>query len=244
MFNMILAMSENALNEDTVSDHGPSDHSPSEHGPTAGPAGGPATGRGTRRASARDIAVIAVFAAITAALGLLPAVYVPLSPTPITAQTFGVILAGAVIGGRRAAASQGLFLALAAIGLPILAGGRGGIGVFVGPTVGFLIAFPIVAGLIGWATEWVGAPYRIVPGLVINAAFGIGIMYLLGWAGMMATTHLGPWAALIALSPFLIGDALKVVLATITARGVHASYPGLLRRRGLSPAPGAAPDPA
>lgn len=193
-----------------------------------------------RRTPARDVAIIAVFAAITAALGLLPAIYLPVSPVPITAQTFGVILAGAVVGGRRAAVSQLLFLALVALGLPLLAGGRGGIGVFVSPTVGFLIAFPIVAGLIGWATERVGAPYRLFPGLVVNTAFGIGIMYLFGWVGMMATTHLAPWAAIVALAPFLIGDALKVVIATFTAKGVHASYPGLLRSRTAATAAGPA----
>ncbi len=189
-----------------------------------------------RRTSARDVAIIAVFAAITAALGLLPAVYLPISPVPVTAQTFGVILAGAVIGGRRAAASQLLFLALVALGLPLLAGGRGGIGVFVSPTVGFLIAFPVVAGLIGWTTERVGAPYRLVAGLVVNTAFGIGVMYLFGWVGLMTATHLAPWAAVVALAPFLIGDSVKVVVATVTARGVHASYPGLLRRR-TAPSP-------
>lgn len=205
--------------------------------------GGPVS-RGTGgRAGARDMAIIAVFAAITAALGLLPAIYLPISPVPITAQTFGVILAGAIIGGRRAAASQLLYLALAAIGLPILAGGHGGIGAFVGPTIGFLVAFPVVAGLIGWATERVGAPYRLVAGLVINAVFGIGVMYLLGWAGLMGVTHLGPVPAIVALAPFLVGDAIKVVLATVTAKGVHASYPGLLPRRGVRVAP-AAGDPA
>lgn len=199
------------------------------------------SGRRAARYGARDIAVIAVFAAITAALGLLPAIYLPISPVPITAQTFGVILAGAVIGGRRAAASQLLFLALVAIGLPILAGGRGGIGVFASPTVGFLIAFPVVAGLIGWATQRVGAPYRVVPGLIVNTAFGIGIMYVFGWAGLLAATHLGPGAAVVALAPFLIGDAVKVVLATLTAKGVHASYPGLLFPRSTRRA---ATDPA
>ena len=185
----------------------------------------------SRRTPARDVAVIAVFAAITATLGLLPAIYVPISPVPITAQTFGVILAGAVVGGRRAAASQVLFLALVALGLPLLAGGRGGIGVFVSPTMGFLLGFPVVAGLIGWATERLGSPYRVFPGLVINTAFGIGVLYLLGWAGMIWSTRLAPWAAIVALAPFLIGDAIKVVIATLTARGVHASYPGLLRPR-------------
>lgn len=232
MFNMLLPVTDNTVSDNTVTEGSP-DRAPAT--------GAVMTAPRARRFEARDIAVIAVFAAITAALGLLPAIYLPISPVPITAQTFGVILAGAVIGGRRAFASQVLFLALVAIGLPILAGGRGGIGVFASPTVGFLVAFPIAAGLIGWATQALGAPYRIVPGLVINTGFGIGLTYLFGWTGMLATTHLGPRAAFVALAPFLIGDAVKVVLATATARGVHASYPGLLSRGRPR---GAASDPA
>ena len=72
----------------------------------------------------RDLAYIALFAAITAVLGLLPAVPVPAVPVPITAQTLGVMLAGAVLGARRGFLALLLFLALVAIGLPLLAGGR------------------------------------------------------------------------------------------------------------------------
>lgn len=180
------------------------------------------------RTPARDLALIAVFAGVTAALGLIPAFYTPLSPAPITAQSFGIILAGAIIGGRRALLSQALFLALVALGLPLLAGGRGGIGVFASPTVGFLVGYVVVAGLIGWATFRKGAPYSVVWGLLINFLGGMVVMYTFGLIGMMAVAQLSLPAAVVANLPYLPGDLVKVVAATLIAKGVHAAYPGLL----------------
>ena len=184
------------------------------------------------RTPARDLALIAVFAGITAALGLIPAFYTPFSPVPITAQSFGIILAGAVIGGRRALASQALFLALVALGLPLLAGGRGGIGVFASPTVGFLVGWVICAGLIGWLTFRKGAPYSVAWGLVINLVIGMGLLYTFGVIGMMAVAKLSLPAAIAANLPYLPADLVKVVAATLIAKGVHAAYPGLLPWRG------------
>lgn len=185
----------------------------------------------SRSITARDLATIAVFAALTAALGLLPPLYTPFSPAPITAQSFGVILAGAVLGGRRGGLSQTLFIALVALGLPLLAGGRGGIGVFLSPTVGFLIGYAVVPFLIGWLTERVGAPYRIGLGLAINALFGIVVLYLFGMVGMMVVSQMSLGQAALAMSLFIVGDTIKVVLATFVAKAVHRSYPGLLPQR-------------
>ncbi len=83
---------------------------------------------------------ICLFAAIIAVLGLLPAI--PLAGgVPITAQTLGVMLAGVILGGRQGALAVLLFLFVVALGAPLLAGGRGGLGVFFGPSVGFLIGW-------------------------------------------------------------------------------------------------------
>ena len=172
--------------------------------------------------------MFAVFAGVTAALGLIPPIYLPLAPVPITAQSLGPILAGAVLGGRRGAASQLLFLALVALGLPLLAGGRGGIGVFAGPTVGFLLGWVVVALVVGALTWRKGAPYRVWFGIVANTLGGIVVLYPLGIVGMVMMADLSWRAALVANIPFLVGDALKVVAAAFIAKGVHASYPGLL----------------
>lgn len=183
------------------------------------------------RNTARDLALIAIFAGIIAALGLIPAIYVPVSPVPITAQSLGCMLAGSVIGGRRGGLAALLFLALVALGLPLLAGGRGGIGVFMGPTVGFLAGYVVVTWLIGLLTYRAGAPYRVGVGLAINIAGGLVVMYLFGIAGMVVRTQMTPQAALVANLPFFPGDLVKAVLATFVAKGVHAAYPGLLPSR-------------
>ena len=181
------------------------------------------------RIQARDLALIAVFAAVTAALGLIPPI--PVGPVPITAQTLGVMLAGAILGGRRGFASQLLLLVLVAIGLPLLSGGRGGIGVFAGASVGFLIGWPIVAGVMGWLTYRVGAPYSLWKGIVINIIGGMVLLYAIGIPGMMLRAGLGFGAAVAANAPFLIGDTIKAVLAAVVAKGVHAAYPRLLPTR-------------
>lgn len=182
------------------------------------------------RWTARDLALVATFAAVEAALGLVPAVSLPV-PVPITAQSLGVMLAGSVLGARRGFGALLLFLALVAVGLPLLAGGRGGLGVFAGPSVGFLVGFPVGAAVIGWLVERGGPSYHLVWGLVANLVGGIVVMYALGTAGLVLAAHLSVAAALAANGWYVVGDLVKVVVAALVARGVHAAYPGLLARR-------------
>ena len=85
------------------------------------------------RSTSRDLALIATFTGVVAALGLVPLFTPPGFPVPITAQSLGVMLAGAILGARRGFCSLLLFLVLVAVGLPLLAGRRGGLGVFAGP---------------------------------------------------------------------------------------------------------------
>ncbi|MGI5950910.1 MAG: biotin transporter BioY [Brooklawnia sp.] len=181
---------------------------------------------------ARDLALIAVFAGVTAALGLIPPLYLPISPVPITAQSLGPILAGAVLGGRRGGASQLLFLALVGLGLPLLAGGRGGLAPFVGPTWGFLVGWPIIAALIGWATSrFIGSPYVAWLGVAVNMVGGMLVLYAIGIPGMMLVAQLSLGQAILANAPYLVGDIIKCVIAALVAKGVHASVPGLLPDR-------------
>ncbi len=182
------------------------------------------------RSSSRDLALVATFAGVVAALGVVPAFTPPGFTVPITAQSLGVMLAGSVLGARRGALSLLLFLALVAAGLPLLAGGRGGLGVFVGTSVGFLVAFPVSAWVIGWISERAGTPYRLHWGLVANVVGGIVVMYLFGVVGLAAVLDLSLVAAATTLWVYVPGDAVKVVVAALVARGVHAAYPGLLTR--------------
>lgn len=188
---------------------------------------------GSRRArfTSRDLALVAVFVGIMAALGLVPAFYPFGLSVPITAQSLGVMLAGAVLGARRGALSMVVFLALVAVGLPLLAGQVGGLGVFFTPRVGFLIGFPVAAYVVGLLTERGAPPYVLHRGIVANAIGGVGVLYVFGIAGIMAVGQVGIDAAATPLLVFLPGDAVKVVVAALVARGVHAGYPGLLTGR-------------
>ena len=77
----------------------------------------------------RNVTMIALFAALIAVLGLIPKFDLA-SGVPITAQSLGVMLCGTVLGARKGALTVLLFLLLVALGLPLLAGGRGGLGLF------------------------------------------------------------------------------------------------------------------
>ncbi|HEX6249361.1 MAG TPA: biotin transporter BioY [Nocardioidaceae bacterium] len=183
------------------------------------------------RHPARDLALIAVFAGIIAALGLLP----PLTPfgaaVPITAQTLGVMLAGGILGARRGALSVMLLLALVAIGLPLLAGGRGGLGVFFGPSVGYLVGWVLGAFVVGWLTERGGAPYRLSWGLVANLVGGVLVVYAVGIPAVALIADVPITVATAQSALYVPGDLVKVVIAALVARGVHQAYPGLIRAR-------------
>lgn len=182
------------------------------------------------RTSSRDLALIATFAGVVAALGIVPAFTPPGFAVPITAQSLGVMLAGAVLGARRGALSLVLFLALVAAGLPLLAGGRGGLGVFAGASVGFLLAWPVAAWVVGAISERAGTPYRLPWGLAANVVGGIVVVYLGGIVGLAVMLDLTLVQAAVSTWVYLPGDAVKVVVAALVARGVHAAYPGLLSR--------------
>lgn len=181
--------------------------------------------------SSRDLALVAVFAGIVAALGLVPAVAAFGGAVPITAQSLGVMLAGAILGPRRGALALIVFLTLVALGLPLLAGGRGGLGVFAGPSIGYLIGFPVAAFVVGALTYAVGAPYRISWGLLATLLGGVVVLNVLGIVGLMARADLSLSAATTAALVFIPGDVVKAVVCVLVARGVHAASPGLLPHR-------------
>jgi biotin transport system substrate-specific component len=180
------------------------------------------------RSSSRDLALVATFAGVVAALGVVPAFVPPGFSVPITAQSLGVMLAGAVLGARRGFLSVTLLLVLVAVGLPLLAGGRGGLGVFATPSVGFLLGWPVAALVIGWLCERGGPRYRLGWGLVANVVGGIVVLYAAGIAGIAAVADTSVQAAAISTWVFVPGDLVKAVLCALVARGVHAAYPGLL----------------
>jgi len=179
----------------------------------------------------QDVAYIALFAALTAVLGLIPRIDLGFVPVPITAQSLGPMLAGSILGARRGALSQVLFVLLVAVGLPLLAGGRGGLGVFASPSAGFVIAFPLAAALIGLATERVWSRLGFLSAFAINIVGGIGIVYAIGIAGLALIAGLSLRDAGAASIVFLPGDLLKAALAASVAIFVKRGYPVIETRQ-------------
>ena len=117
------------------------------------------------------------------------------------------------------------------LGLPLLAGGRGGLGVFAGPSVGYLLGYPVAAWVVGWLTERGGTPYRLSWGIVANVVGGIVVLYAIGIPGVAWRADISIQAAATSSGLFIVGDLAKAVIAALVARGVHAAYPGLIHAR-------------
>ena len=178
----------------------------------------------------RNLTLIALFAALIAGLGLIPKFTLAFG-VPITAQTLGVMLCGTVLGAKRGALAVLLFIALVALGLPLLAGGRGGLGVFASPTVGFLVGWPFAAFVTGLIVErWQGRLALVAS--VASVVGGIVVLYVFGVVGMSIT--LGktiPEAALL-VTAFIPGDVLKAVLAGLITSGLARSRRSSVLSRG------------
>ena len=180
----------------------------------------------------RSLVHIAFYAALIAALGLVPPVAIPLlGGVPITAQTLGVMLAGVMLGPVRGALAVLLLLFLVALGAPFLAGGRGGLGVFAGPSVGFLIGWPIgafVAGLVMRAT----ADMNVLVAAAISAAVGgILIVYAIGVPGVALMAGLSMPKAALGSAVYIPGDLVKVAITAIVAQTVARGLPSAMLSR-------------
>ena len=202
---------------------GPSRSAQTHYGRSVPLASSPQTSTLTkrRRSTSTDLALIAAFAALIGALGLIPGIAIGL-PVLVTLQTMGIMLAGLILGARRAALAVLVFLALVAVGLPLLSGGRGGLGVFAGPSAGYLAGFVLGAYVTGWIMERLEGKVHIVAAALTAAVVGgIGAVYLLGIPVFVWRTEFGPMAGLV----FLPGDLIKAALASLVAVQVRRALP-------------------
>lgn len=189
----------------------------------------PSRRRRIRRLDASDLARVGVFAAIVAVLGL-PGAFTLVGAVPITAQTLGVMLAGAILGPRLGALSMAVLLALVAIGLPLLAGGRGGIGVFFGPSAGYALGWIVGALVIGLIVHAGGRKpvlWRTFVGVVTG---GILTIYAVGIPVQAAVTRLPLGETALTSLVFVPGDLVKAILATAIVATLVRAYPRAFRR--------------
>lgn len=187
--------------------------------------------------AARDLALMAMFAAVTAVLAYVR-IPLPFSPVPITGQTFGLMLAGLLLGPRLAALSQAVYLLMGLVGLPVFAGGMAGPGVLAGPTGGYLWAHvpgAYIVGLVAGSRRELSAARAVTAA----AAGGIVAVYVLGVWQLGAVTGMDWRAALAAGAlPFLPGDALKAAAAAVVGRRLTAALGrGTFRRNAAAQEP-------
>lgn len=198
-----------------------------------------------RRGTARDLAQVAVFAALIAAMGVPGTLYVGGSAVPITLQTLGVMLAGAILGPWKGLAAVAVFDVLTFCGLPLLAGKRGGPEWFtVQPTAGYAWGFLLGAFVVGLLTRAILPRYPLWLGILVTAVGGMLAIYAVGVPWTAVVSHTPLWSAAVGALVYFPGDAIKVVVTALIAKQVHRAYPGLipLRRRAATPAT-AQPEP-
>ncbi|WP_342131246.1 biotin transporter BioY [Hydrogenophaga sp. OTU3427] len=177
--------------------------------------------------SSRSLALVPLFAALLAVFGLIPKIDLPLG-VPITLQTLGVMLAGCMLGPKRGLQAMLLFLAAVALGLPLLSGGRGGMGVFFAPSSGYLLGWPlgaVVTGLI-MASLPTATPRRAaVSAFVASAVGGLLVVHMCGVIGLVNIAHLSWSQAIAGTLVFVPGDLIKCVVAAMVVHTVARGLP-------------------
>lgn len=152
-------------------------------------------------------------------VALCAQVTLPLMPVPLTLQNFGVLVVGLVLGPRRAFAALVLYLAEGAVGLPVFnPAGAGGIAQLLGPTGGYLMAYPFVAALAGFLMERGGKTFAraAIAGLMAEVLlFAMGLTWLAIWAGSLKK------ALLYGLYWFVFAEVIKVLMAAAVAVRVN-----------------------
>lgn len=189
----------------------------------------------TSSLSTRDTVLIALFAALIVVFSLMPPVPLAGIPVPITLQTFGVMLAAAMLGPWRGLLACALYTLLWAVGLPVLPGGRGGLGVLAGPTGGFLIGMIAGAWVTGWVAEKLAGPARgrLTQWLGYALACALGgilVVYAVGIPWLSAVTGMGMQKALLGSLVFIPGDLIKAGVAALIAAQVSRAWPPLSLR--------------
>ncbi len=172
--------------------------------------------RSESHSAAHELTTSALLAALLAGSAVLA---VPVGPVPLTLQTLVLVIIALTQRPKRAALTVSVYLAAGLVGLPVFSGMRGGFGVILGPSGGYLLGFLAGAVAGAWVRERVAASVTwAVVADVCAASTVIVVVYALGWLQLVLVTSMGVVPALLAgVVPFLVPDALKAVGAIVLA---------------------------
>ena len=169
-------------------------------------------GLGERTSPRIRDAVLVVVGAVVIFLTAKVSIAIPGNPVPYTLQNFGVLVVGGSLGLRRGGAAALLYVLLGVVGLPFFAEGKGGIQVILGASGGYLVGFVVAGAIVGRLAE-LGWDRRLLGALGAMALGNVAI-YLVGVPWLMAVTgYTLPVAIEKGVLPFLVGDAIKLLLA-------------------------------
>jgi biotin transport system substrate-specific component len=173
----------------------------------------------TRAVVARRIIAVAL-GALVVALSAQIVVPVPFSPIPMTLQPLAVLIVGALLGGAAGLGALLLYVALGIAGLPVFAGGGSGVARLLGPTGGYLLAFPVAAWMTGILTSPVLGSNRLFGGagvlrVLLACAIGMVVIHVGGVAQLALLGGDPALAFRMGFIPFLTGDLIKVGLAAV-----------------------------
>lgn len=174
-----------------------------------------------------SIALVSLFAALIAVFGLIPKIDLPLG-VPITLQTLGIMMAGAMLGAKRGSQTVLLFLVAVAVGLPLLSGGRGGLGVFFSPASGYLIGWPFGAFVTGWimSTLPANSPRQsAMSAFLASTIGGLLVVHIFGVVGLVQIANLSWEQAIMGTLVFVPGDLIKSGLCAAVVHTVARGLP-------------------
>ncbi|MCU9850511.1 biotin transporter BioY [Defluviimonas sp. WL0024] len=171
-------------------------------------------GRASTKISLGDISVAVL---VAATIAVAAQIEVPFYPVPMTLQTLAVLSASLIVGFRRALGAMGIYLAAGALGMPVFAGGTGGIAILFGPTGGYLAGFVLAAAFCGLARD-LGLT-RANSGCIAVALIGAALVYPTGLLRLGAVVGWDKPVLEWGLYPFVAGDLVKAVIAVLFSRG-------------------------
>jgi len=169
-------------------------------------------------------AAIVIAASLFVALCARVTVPLPFTPVPLTLQNFGVLTVGLLLGSRRGFAALSLYLVEGAFGLPVFSPSilGGGIAQILGPTGGFLMAYPLVAFVAGWIYERTsGQGSRRFGWAALSSVAAEGVLFAGGLSWLAVLTHSVSLALRFGLYWFVFAEVIKVLMASAVATRWH-----------------------
>ncbi|WP_246169657.1 biotin transporter BioY [Alkalibaculum sporogenes] len=164
----------------------------------------------------KDLTSIALLVAVTI---ILSQIVIPLQPVPISLSMIAIYLSGGLLGWKKGAITQIIYIGIGAIGLPVFASAKGGIPVLFGPTGGYIVGYLLAAIITGFIIEKVSNLNIFT--IILAMVAGIISCYILGTVWLGFITEIGFYNALfLGVIPFILGDILKIIVAAILVKKI------------------------